>query len=85
MLRTAQMKTSRICPVRWSPLALLVAQGVLAAAGDPAPGLAEMVTSANDPRHLNLLLRANGGKIVLVNPPVDVRFTNNLNDGYSTD
>lgn len=65
--------------------ALFIAQGVLAADADPAPGLVEMVTMANEPRHLNLLLRANGGKIVLVNPPVDARFTNNLNDGYSTD
>lgn len=78
------MKTSRICPVRWSLLALLVAQGVLAAAGDPAPGLAEMVTIANEPRTLNLALRANGGKIVLVVPPGDEKSTNNLNDGYST-
>ncbi len=72
------MKTSRICPVRWSLLALLVAQGVLAAAGDPAPGLAEMVTIANEPRTLNLALRANGGKIVLVVPPGDEKSTNNL-------
>ena len=64
---------------------LLAAQFTLVASCPGAATPAELVTSTNAPRGINIALRANGGKLELARPPAEEKFNPDFNDGYSTE